>query len=272
MMSWLNTLWGPSRWPPEAKKYIAATICHPLVGRLLSSLYSDRIPAHNIVVDTSNPLVTSTIKAMLFWGLYESAEIRFIRRYLRHDLDVVKLGGSIGVVTCQIRRLISPDRKVVCVEANPELTGAIKNNLRLNDLVNGVSVLNLAIGYDASHCKSVPMDFDGDNLGGLLSQTLHAGHETNIQRTTLSQIIEDYGLTSYVLVSDIEGAEAGIAIKDRAALRNCKQIIIELHDTVLDGVAISAERLYQSFTDIHGFKLRASHGPVYVFENSNPSS
>lgn len=209
---------------------------------------------------------------MLFWGLYESAEIRFIQRYLRHDLDVVELGGSIGVVTCHIRKLISPDKRLICVEANPYLTGAIEDNLRLNDLVEGVSVLNRAIGYDASHYESVPMDFDGDNVGGHISQTTHSGHETSIQRTTLSQIIEDHSLHSYVLVSDIEGAEAGIAIKDRAALRNCEQIIIELHDTVLDGVGITAERLYQSFTDISGFKLRASYGPVYVFENSNSSS
>lgn len=265
-------MWSSSRWSDETKKYIAATICHPLVGRLLSSLYSDRIPAHNIVVDTSNPLVTSRIKGMLFWGLYESAEIRFIRQHLRHDLDVVELGGSIGVVTCQIRRLISPDRKVVCVEANPDLIGAIENTLRLNDLVKGVSVLNLAIGYDASHCHSVPMDFDGDNLGGHISPSSNTAHKTNVQRATLSQIIEDNGLSSYVLVSDIEGAEAGIAINERGALRNCKQIIIELHDTVLDGVAVSVERMRQAFTDIHGFKLRDSHGPVCVFENSNSSN
>jgi FkbM family methyltransferase len=221
-----------------------------------------------MLVDTSNPFVTSAIKAMLFWGLYEGAELRFIRRYLRQDLDVVELGGSIGVVTCQIRKLISPDKRLICVEANPELIGTIENNLRLNDLVAGVSVLNFAIGYDDSHCHSVPMDFTGDNVGGHVSQTLQTGHTVNIPKATLSRIIEDNRLSSYVLVSDIEGAEAGIAIKDRAALRNCEQIIIELHDTVLDGVAISAQRLYQTFAGIDGFELRASYGPVYVFENS----
>ncbi|MDX6611681.1 MAG: hypothetical protein QOD75_867 [Blastocatellia bacterium] len=256
-------------WEAQAKKCIAAVICHPLVGKLLAFFYADKIPAAGILVDTNNPLVSAKTKAMLFWGLYESAEIRFIQRHLRRDLDVVELGGSIGVVTCQIRKLIASDRKVICVEANPKLIGSIQNNLHLNKLTAGVAILNRAIGYDSAHTQAVPMNFSGDNLGGHISSSSDTDHKVNVERGTLSQILEDNSLDSYVLVSDIEGAEAGIALNDSSALKNCRQIIIELHDAVLDGVAISVDRLFRMFSEVHGFQLRDSYGPVYVFENSN---
>src|SRR2546423_14009346 len=103
------------------KVSMARALCHPIVGRVLGATLRNRIHAGGFGVDTSDPAIAPRVKASLFWGFYESAEIRFVRQYLRRDCDAVELGSSLGVVSCNVRRRLMPRRRLVCVEANPRL-------------------------------------------------------------------------------------------------------------------------------------------------------
>ena len=51
---------------------------------------------------------------MLFWGIYEGAERRFVQKYLDRDLPVVELGSS-------DRRDLEPYRPVPCCRAAADL-------------------------------------------------------------------------------------------------------------------------------------------------------
>ena len=75
------------------------------------------------------------------------------------------------------------------------------------------------------------------------------------------------GLTRFALVADIEGGEAAIIDKDEPALRNCEQIVIELHATQLDGRDVSIDDLVRNI-EARGLALTARHGPVCVFERT----
>jgi FkbM family methyltransferase len=245
---------------------IAKAICHPVVGRLLSWAFGDRIPSGGCTIDTSSDLVTSEVKAYLFWGLYESAEIRFVSRYIRRDLDVIELGSSLGVVTCQIRKRIDDSCKLVCVEASPELAEITMQNLSINGLSEGVFITRKAIDYDSSGRKSVFLDGRGNSLGGMIAHQQSEAWKLSAETITLSQIIAENGIGDYVLVSDIEGAEAGMVLKEKEALVRCKQLIIELHDAELDGLAVHIEQTFETLTKVHGFVRRDRYGPVCVFE------
>ena len=60
----------------QGKALAARVLCHPFVGTLLGQLYGNLIPSRGL--NRHERGNTPAIKAYLFWGLYESAEIRFV--------------------------------------------------------------------------------------------------------------------------------------------------------------------------------------------------
>jgi hypothetical protein len=78
------------------------------------------------------PDLLSPAGPQLLFRTYERAEIDFVHRHLPRDVDVMKLGASIGATSCQTARLLAPDRKMLCVEANPKLIPVLQANISRN--------------------------------------------------------------------------------------------------------------------------------------------
>lgn len=110
----------------RVKKQVARVLCSPAIGNLLSKFLSDETPSRGLRVMTAEPIVMPATKASLFWGLYESAEVRFVKEHLRPDLDVIEAGSSIGVVSSHVAKRLRPGRKLICVEADHRLLGTLK--------------------------------------------------------------------------------------------------------------------------------------------------
>ena len=250
----------------RAKIEIARLMCHPLIGRLISTIYHNRIHTNGLTIDTNLSIITPEIKASLFWGIYEKAEIRFVKQYIQRDCDVIELGSSLGVVSCQICKVLDANRKLICLEANPELIEIMKLNLHVNCLEHDVIVIDKAIDYDSSR-NSINLSFDSDHTGARISNgKVNAKHQWEVKTITLSNLLHSYDISEYVLVCDIEGAEAQIIDKDGLSLSKCRQIILELHDTTLDGRDISIDDMLGTLTQRLGFRLRDQHGPVLCLE------
>jgi len=81
---------------------IAKILTANLVGQVVAIAYANEIPCRGLRFSTADPQIHPGVKASLFWGLYESAEIRFVNAYLPRSIDVVELGSSIGVVSCSV--------------------------------------------------------------------------------------------------------------------------------------------------------------------------
>lgn len=245
----------------DAKVRVARLLCHPLVGRFIGRAFHDSVPNRGCRIDTSSPLVTAEVKAMLFWRLYEGSELRFVERYLRPDLDVVELGASLGVMGSQIARKLEANRRLVCVEANPALVPIIERNVRANAKPGQqVAVVHGAIGYAPGDTVSLVL---GDATYGS-----HVGEQSErsvrVPQLSLSGLLASQHIMGpYTLVSDIEGSELGVFEHETAALASCQQLIIELHDV---GDRVTAEQLCAMAQQRHGFRVRDRHGPVVVFE------
>jgi FkbM family methyltransferase len=244
---------------------VAKFLCQPDIGRFLAWIFHNRIPGTGTTIDTSSPLVKPEIKALLFWRLYEKAEIKFINQHLRGDLDVIELGGSIGVVTCHIRKRLQASRKLISIEPHPELANQIKANLILNGLGNNVHIIKKAISYCDTERGHAYFSRGESNVAGQVALPQQHGELMSVETTTLSNVISENNIGDYVLVSDIEGAEAGIAMFDPQALKSCRQIVIELHNTVLNGQKIGVEQIHDMLVQTHGFTPVARHGAVRVF-------
>lgn len=225
------------------------------------------VSSHGCLIDTNDPAVTPWVRSLIFWGFYERPELRFVRRYLRAHLDVVELGGSLGVVTAQIGRRLEPGRRLVSVEANPDLIELLEKNANRNAPALRLTVLNRAIAYSGTPVDFVEISFGNSNLAAWISQPSERSRARRIPVATLSGLLASHEIGPYALVSDIEGAEAGFLLRDPAALDRCALLIIELHDTEFEGRRLSIADLVRIVTQERGFALVESRKDVYVFKS-----
>ena len=178
------------------KNKIATALCSDFVGAFLAKVYNNQIPSRRygkFIYDCSSDYLLDSVKASIFWGIYESAEVRFVRQYLRSDLDVIELGASIGVVTTQILRKIESANKCIALEANPNLMETLKSNLQINNKAKNYHIINKAISYNGEDeiTYQEEIAFGGNHQGpgfssnwwyyydtqGLDEQPIYAGQE-----------------------------------------------------------------------------------------------
>lgn len=247
------------------KTRVAEILCHPLIGRAITTLFHGRVPSlrsrgWRLAVDA--PGVSARTAAQIFWGIYENAELRFVERYLRPDLDVVEIGASIGAVASAIALHQHPARRLVCVEANPQLIDLLRRNVSSNAPGRPVEVVHRAISYSG---RTARFGLGPTNTSGQLDQADSGAETVEVPASTLAELLRERDITRCALVADIEGAEAELIDKDADALLRCEQILIELHPTHFEGRDLGVEDLIQGI-EAHGFALRARHGKVCVFE------
>lgn len=252
------------------KRIVSLLLINNFTGELISRIKSDKLYCYSLIVDTSNPVISSTVKAALFFNKYESAESRFIIKYLYTDHDVIELGASIGISSCLIRRKLNTDKKVISVEANQALIDTITKNIQNNKLNYNFFLLNKAISYDISDTKKVSFRKQEDTL---LGKIIHVNQSTPIPGNTwvdtikFVDIINEYQIKDYSLVCDIEGSEIELFLNENECLKNCKQIIIETHTTSYRDINYKFSELAELIRSRHNFKLIDSYGPVYVFNS-----
>jgi FkbM family methyltransferase len=245
-----------------AAKVLANSVTGFIIGRFLNYIVVD----DQLKIDVTSKYISNTIKAYLFWGMYESAESRCIRKHMLRNFPVVELGASMGVITSVIAK-----RKPsihIAVEANPNMIPLIKKNININNLKEPV-IENKVISY--SSLSTVKFRLSVDNTGSSISNEAQSGADDSIidiQALTLSEILDENNIKEYVLVSDIEGAEASIFYYDEIAIMNrCKLIIIELHNTVLNGKHVAIADIVDMLINKYKFQIKEIDGDVYVFEH-----
>lgn len=242
------------------KKPLVRLMCHRAIGMAISRVFRDRIPFRGCNIETGEAHVDPAVKARLFWGTYEKAEVLFVKRYLREDLDVIELGSSLGVVSAHIAKQLCPGRRLICVEANPNLKTIIQRNVRLNTPATECHVVQAAIDYseDGTARFNLAQKNTDSRLGSGTSPI-------DVDSISLRSLLTQYGVGEYVLVSDIEGAELGFITHDGKALEHCRQLIIELHDVQFGHELVKVDFMVQQL-ELHGFQQRKQRGKVYLFE------
>lgn len=236
------------------KTLLAALISHPAIGQLISVVSRNRITRNgaNYVLDSK--LISARIKALLFWNLYEKAEIRFIQTYLKKDLPVVELGGSLGIVSAIIGKHIG-HQDLYTVEANPELVPIIREHLRINK-GGQFEVIHAGIGSESE----LFFTKGNDNTVGRVSN-IYAPTSIPVPVKTLRSLLFEKDIQAYSLVSDIEGAELSFLFDDPESLEGCKSLIIELHDSYRNNALIAVDQQIHQL-ELIGFNIVAKHGPV----------
>lgn len=242
----------------ELKKWTTRVLCSPAVGHAVGLAFSDCIPYCGVRVSTKSRTVPAKNKAALFFGVYESAERRFVRRYLDPNLNTIELGSSIGGVSSHIAACLAKDTTLICVEANPIVIPVLRQNLARN-----APHIDYRLVHGAIHYASETVSFDvaanplDSAVGGKASTT-------TVPAVRLSTLVEQMPLhESFQLVSDIEGAELQVLLNDAAVLSRFKRCIVELHE--VNSPDWNIDKLETEWLNC-GFTLIDKYGPVCVLE------
>lgn len=237
----------------QIKLIIARILVNDFTGKLIALLFSNKIPFHNLVIDISNPVIRRRIASSLYFKTYESAEVRFISKYLKnYEGTIVEFGSSIGVVSSTLAKA-NPKANLFSFEADNRFIPIIENNFKINNIKNA-KCFNEIIG--ASGYEFIPGE---DNTMGKISKTNSVA--TNL--SSLSQIIAKYHFSEFILVSDIEGAEYFVLNEDESIFRNIPLLIIELHPIEIEGKLITVEDL-KSRIETLGYEILEQYGSNVV--------
>jgi FkbM family methyltransferase len=151
-----------------------------------------------------------------------------IRRWLPRDADVVELGASIGIVSREILNRIDEQHGLFAVEAVEGLAQLAEANLARLHVSSRWRVLTAAVAYNVSE---VFFNADQEHVAGRIVGKTAQG-DPRVRRVparTLSSIIDQFDLSDYSLVMDIEGAEHELIAHEKETLSKCRCVIAELH-------------------------------------------
>jgi FkbM family methyltransferase len=194
-------------------------------------------------------------KVELIMNKYEAPERRAVARYIRQDLPVVELGGSMGVVACVTNRLLKSPTAHVVVEANPLVIPQLEVNRALNRCQ--FEIVNRAIAYEMESVTFRP----SSNV--CVSSITAVGDQSpvTVQTTQLREIVRDHGFARFNLICDIEGLEYDMICRETDVLKNADTIILETHARF---IGEDKCRLMMSKLERIGFRIVKEIGFVVV--------
>jgi FkbM family methyltransferase len=202
-------------------------------------------------------ITNDSTRIELITNQYESAERQAVVRYLRPDVPVIELGGSMGVVACVTNKLLTDPTAHVVVEANPLAIPRLEHNRKLNG--RRFEIVNRAIAYGAD---SVTFRPSTDMAGSSITRD---GDQPPVTVPTvgLGKLAHDRGFKRFSLVCDIEGLEYDLVCQEADVLRNADTIIMETHARYIgeEKVRIMMTKLEQL-----GFRIVEQIGFVVVLQ------
>jgi FkbM family methyltransferase len=239
-------------------KFKLQAILLNVIGWGIRTLYNNKIPYQTLVINTNSSLVNNNTVALIYFGKYEKDELEFVRKYLPKDLPIVELGTSLGFVA--LNAVKQTTNKIICLEANKKLIPLIKETFALNLIApDHYQILNGAL---SNKKEALYFSDRGSNeLGKLVAYSEHV-----VQAIPLEELTQLIPEEEYVLISDIEGAEINFLQGDSVALKRCKMMIIELHDTEFEGQKYSINQLVELIL-AKPFELLEQSNNTYVFTN-----
>ena len=154
---------------------------------------------------------------------YEAPERRAIARYLRRNLPVIELGGSMGVVSCVTNKLLQDPTAHVVVEANPLAIPHLQHNRELNHCQ--FSIVNRAIAYGVD---SVTFRPSSSMLGNSITAEGDLSPVT-VPAVQLGALVREHGFDRFNLICDIEGVEYELVCRESEVLKKVDTLIMETH-------------------------------------------
>ncbi|MEK9569617.1 MAG: FkbM family methyltransferase [Paracoccaceae bacterium] len=207
-------------------------------------------------------LVSDSDAASIFFGIWESAELRFVKKYINNRSGtIIELGSSVGVLASALSKRLN-NHNFYLVEASPINVSILEKVVAHLGGNNNFSIINKAVAYNT---EAVFFDHVGTISSSIYNsgQCKNSSYITTISLSSIvSKIVNENGMSpnGFTLISDIEGAEGEIFFNDIDSLSLCKTLITELEETDAFSKSVQINML-----KAYGFKLQEFYDNVYVF-------
>jgi FkbM family methyltransferase len=165
--------------------------------------------------------------AVIYYGLADHQEMRFLLRYLRPEDEFVDVGANAGIYT--LLALSIEGTRALMLEPSGEAHRRAAENIGLNGLEARVTLLKIAAGKKAEQAQlTVGLDAMNALTGG------EAGTEETetVEVDTLDNLVREHGYGSVALMKlDVEGWEME-ALDGAAGLFGTQRpaLIVEVND------------------------------------------
>lgn len=229
------------------------------IGRCIEIL-GDAWTLDGLRFSLRDPSIATKLKSRFFWNTYEDKKRRLVRKHLDPALPVIEGGGSIGVVSCVINRLLKSPQNHVVIEANPRLIGILTENRDRNRCE--FEIINAAVDQSG---KDITFYLHEKFVGGSAQRKTET--PVTVPSVNVKRVLDKKGWEKASLVIDIEGAEIDLIEKEADVLKkHIAVIIVEMHDMISDpgDIKTALEKL-----ETLGFELKERQMDVYVFANPN---
>lgn len=229
-------LWGPPTLPRDRK--------------LVRTDDSDVGP---ILTHPDDTVIGHSIRETKTW---EPGEGRFLRSVLRSGMNVIDVGANIGYFTLLMARSVSPDGRVLAVEAEPWVLQILRANIELNRL-SRVEVLPVA-------AHRVPglltMKRNPDNQGASTGVTMGGSWQTTPAQAVRLDDVLDPHMPIDVIKIDIEGMDhAAVDGLRRTILRWQPTVLVELNPWKTEAFGSSPADVLRQYREI-GLEIRLLGG------------
>ncbi len=144
---------------------------------------------------------------------------------IKKDPLIIDCGSNIGT-SCAYFKKMHPYSKIICFEADPEISEILIKNLNRNKIDSGISIINKAVWINENSIVFYPDGADGGSL-------MH--YNSNNKKESIK--VESVRLRDFLAIEkeidmlkmDIEGAELEVLMDCKDELHKVKNIFIEFH-------------------------------------------
>jgi FkbM family methyltransferase len=183
-------------------------------------------------LDTGEPFFVDTSDRdispwLIIGGHWEPNVARSLLAFAAPGMTVLDVGANMGYYTVRLAKKLGTAGRILAVEPNPAILPFLKENLKINGLVEISKIFPVALGDERG--EGLLKFADGEMGGGSLVDQRDSSNETRVPIEKIDDIVpSDWGVD--LIKIDAEGYEKKILDGSREVLRrsrNCA-VMIEL--------------------------------------------
>lgn len=165
-----------------------------------------------------------------FFGLYDRAELRLVREWLREGGDFVDVGAHIGMYSVAAALAVGSRGRVLAFEPNPAARTQLEANVALNGCENVIvsaSAVRDRVGETLLHVPATP----DPSFSSLEAGRFAEGEPVRVETTTVDAAIREHGLRPAAVKIDVEGGELAVVAGMEETLEARPVLLVEVDES-----------------------------------------
>jgi FkbM family methyltransferase len=197
----------------------------------------------------------------IFTGNFEESERRFIQGFLKPGMTVLDIGAHHGFYTMLASKMVGPTGRVMSFEPSPRERERLLVHLRLNRILDRVSVFPVALGRETAESTLYVVAGRDTGCNSLRPPAVtEPTRAVQVQVTSLDMLLAQQNVARVDFVKmDVEGAELEVLDGAEELLAKYPRpvILAELADSRTLPWGYSASVIYHSLVakDYHWFAI-----------------